>query len=203
MGYLSTPTVVITDDGDNFGQTSAVTYEFRYSKGDNVVGYNTPSFYRQFAGANFRVPFPFNSNNSNTTGSNYGNNDDREPATFEAENMGLTSSGNSGFNNSEAEDLGPFDALTFSTKHEWRYEKDGSGTLVLAGNYSYRCALYDIDDTVVTQDFVIPFNNLWTNVSLPISGFKTYKARSSWAFGNAAQNIFLQASVGFQNIYSN
>ena len=179
--------------GGNFGQTAAVTYEFRYERSDSVFGFNSPTFYRQFAGVNFRIPFNFNTNNSNPTiGRRYGNSDERLPATFEAENMGLTASGLSGFNNIESEDLGPFDALIFLMNHEWRYNKDGSGALVLAGNFSYRCALYDIDDTVVIQDFVIPFNNLWESVSLPIGGFKTYKARAAWAFGDSVQNIFLQ-----------
>ena len=181
--------------GGNFGQTAGVTYEFRYEKGDNSPlfnGFASPEFYRQFAGVNFRVPYPFNSNNGNTIGEDYGDNDSLEPATFEAENMGLTSSGLSGFNNIEAEGLGPFDALTFFINHGWRYQKNASGSLISAGNFSYRCALYDIDDTVVIQDFVIPFNNLWESVSLPIGGFKTYKARAAWAFGNATQNIFLQ-----------
>lgn len=178
--------------GGNFGQTSAVTYEFRYSKSDSIFGFGQPTFYRQFAGASFRVPYPFNSNNGNTIGKDYGDSDDRLPATFEAENMGLTSSGLSGFNNLESEDLGPFDALTFFIIHDWRYNKNGSGALVLTGNFAYRCALYDIDDTVVIQDFVVPFNNLWESVSLPIGGFKTYKARAAWAFGEAVQNIFLQ-----------
>lgn len=177
----------------NFGQNSAVTYEFRMTLSDSIIGFGNPTFYRQFVGANFRAPFPFNSLNGNTIGLVYGNNDDRLPATFEAENMGLTSSGFSGFNNDEAEDLGPFDGLIFFAKHEWRYDIDGSGNIVFwAGNFAYRCALYDIDDTVVTQDFVIPFNNLWASISLPISQFKTYKARTAWAFGNISQNIFLQ-----------
>ncbi len=181
--------------GGNFGQTSAVTYEFRYAKGDNSPlfnGFAAPQFYRQFAGVNFRVPFPFNSNNSTSIGIIYGNNDSLNPATFEAANMGFTSSGFTGFNNEEAEDLGPFDALVFFLKHEWRYRKDGSGNLVLAANYPYRCALYDIDDTVVVQDFTVPFNNLWEPISLPVSNFTTYKARAAWAFGNVGQNIFLQ-----------
>lgn len=178
--------------GGNFGQTAAVTYEFRYERNDSIFGFGTPSFYRQFAGVNFRAPYPFNSNNGNSIGNDYGDSNERLPATFEAENMGLSSSGLSGFNNPESEDLGPFDALTFFIKHEWRYNKDGSGATVLDGNFSYRCALYDIDDTVVIQDFVIPFNNLWESVSLPIGGFSTYKARAPWAFGNASQNIFLQ-----------
>ncbi len=193
FGYQSDPDVVIEDGGGNYGQTSAVTYEFRYEKGDNgPFSFTTPSYYRQFAGVNFRVPYPFNSNNNNTIGEDYGDNDDLLPATFEAENMGLTSSGFSGFNNSEAEDLGSLDALVFFIKHEWRYESDGSGSLIQTGNYAYRCALYDIDDTVVTQDFVIPFNGLWKDISLPIREFNTYKARAAWAFGNAVQNVFLQ-----------
>ena len=178
--------------GGNFGQTSAVTYEFRMTRQDSVIGFNSPTFYRQFAGVNFRVPYPFNSNNGNTIGVDYGDNDSLNPATFEAENMGFTSSGLTGFNNTEAEDLGPLDALTFFIKHNWRFNKDGSGVLMFSGNFAYRCALYDIDDTVVTQDFVIPFNDLWESVSLPIGGFKTYKARAAWAFGNVGQNIFLQ-----------
>jgi len=178
--------------GGNFGQSAAVTYEFRYQKSDSILGFNSPTFYRQFAGVNFRVPYPFNANNGNTLGNDYGDSDELLPATFETENMGLTSSGFSGFNNSESEDLGVLDALIFFINHEWRYNKDASGALVLAGNFSYRCALYDIDDTVVIQDFVVPFNNLWESVSLPIGGFKTYKARAAWAFGDGVQNIFLQ-----------
>lgn len=180
--------------GGTFGDVSAITFEYRMSITDPIVGFNSPTFYRQFAGASFRVPFPFNKNNNNDdVGALYGNNDSRLPATFEAENMGLTASGLSGFNNIEAEDLGPFDAFTFFIKHEWRYQQNGSGNLVFfVGNFSYRCALYDIDDTVVTQDFVVPFNNLWAPISLPINGFNTYKARAAWAFGNIAQNVFLQ-----------
>jgi len=178
--------------GGNFGQTSAVLYEFRFRKTDSVIGFNSPTFYRQFAGVNFRVPYPFNSNNGNILGRDYGDNDSLLPATFEAENMGLTSSGFSGFNNTEAEDLGPLDALVFFIRHEWRYRIDGSGILVSSGNFAYRCALYDIDDTVVIQDFVIPFNGLWEGISLPIGGFKTYKARAAWAFGNIVQSVFLQ-----------
>ncbi len=177
----------------NFGEFSAVTYEFRMNAiVDNVLP-KQAAFYRNFAGGCFRAPFSFNSNNTNSIGEFYGNNDNRNPATFEAENMGFTASGLTGFNNTEAEDLGPFDALTFFIKHEWRYRKDGLGNLVFfAANFAYRCAIYDIDDTVVTQDFVIPFNNLWEPISLPRSEFKIYKARAAWAFGNIGQNVFLQ-----------
>lgn len=179
--------------GGNYGQTSAVTHEFRYLKGDiSAAVFDQRRFYRMFAGVNFRVPFPFNSDNGNSIGIDYGDSDELLPATFEAQNMGLTASGLSGFNNIEAEDLGPFDALTFFIKHNWRYNVEGTGGLVFAGNFAYRCVLYDIDDAVVKQDFVIPFNNLWAPISLPMDRFVPYEARVPWSFGEAAQNIFLQ-----------
>jgi hypothetical protein len=179
--------------GGNFGQNSAVTYEFRYSKADSgPVSVNTANGYRIFAGCCFRVPYPFNGRHGSIIGNDYGNNDLREPATFESANMNKTSSGFTGFNNDEAEDLGPFDALVLKIKHEWNYTIDGSGGKVLAGNFAYRCVLYDIDDGVVKQDFVIPFNGLWHETILPVSGFDPYEARAPWAFGNAGQNLFLQ-----------
>lgn len=179
--------------GGNYGQTSAVTYEFRYEKGDaGPLNFTQPKSYRIFAGVNFRTPYPFNGDNFNTIGRDYGNNDSREPATFEAANMNLTPGGLSGFNNIEAEDLGPFDALTFFIKHEWRYFKDGSGATVNSGNFAYRCALEDIDGAVVTKDFVIPVNLLWEPISLAVGSFEAYEARAPWAFGNIGQNVFLQ-----------
>jgi len=178
----------------NFGEISAVTYEFRYSRLDSTLGplFDVELYYRLFAGACFRVPYPFNTDNGNIVGNDYGDNDSREPATFEAANMNLTSSGFSGFNNVEAEDLGPFDALTFNIKHVWRYGKLGDGPRVQDGNFAYRCTLYDIDDGVIKQDFTIPVNGLWEPISLPIGSFEPYEARSPWAFGNIGQNIFLQ-----------
>jgi len=59
--------------GGNFGQTAAVTYEFQFSKLDPyAILRNEPFFYRTFAGVNFRVPYPFNANNGNSIGEDYG-----------------------------------------------------------------------------------------------------------------------------------
>lgn len=180
--------------GGNFGEFSAVTFEFRYENNDIADSVrDEPQYYRIFAGANFRFPFPYNSFNGNSIGSIYGNNDSLEPATLEAYNMNLTPSGFTGFNNIEAEELGPLDELKLQTLFEWRFGKDGSGSLVRKGNFAMRCSLEDIDGAVVIQDFTHPINGLWErNISLPLGNFKAYEARAPFSVGDGLQNIFLQ-----------
>lgn len=181
--------------GGNVGEFSAITHEFRYENNDILDAVrDEPQYYRIHAGATFRIPFPFNSFNTNSIGSIYGNNNDTlEPATIEAYNMNLTASGLSGFNNIEAQDLGPLDALTMHALFDWRFNKDGTGRLVRKGNFPMRCAMQDIDGAVVIQDFTIPINGLWErNIRLPLGSFKAYEARVPLSFGDAAQNIFLQ-----------
>lgn len=180
--------------GGNFGEFSGVIHEFRYENNDFADAVrDEPQYYRIFVGANFRVPFPFNSFNINSIGSIYGNNDSREPATFESFNMNLTASGLTGFNNIEAEDLGPLDELVMQVLFEWRFNKNGSGSLVRKGNFPHRCMMEDIDGAVVIQDFSVPFNGLWErNIRLPINKFQAYEARVPLSIGDGLQNIFLQ-----------
>lgn len=180
--------------GSNVGKFSAIIHEFRYENNDILDAVrDEPQYYRIYAGANLRFPFPFNSFNNNSIGSIYGDNDSLEPATLESFNMNLTPSGLTGFNNVEAENLGPLDSLVFHGLFEWRFKKDGTGSLVRKGNFACRCGMEDIDGAVVIQDFVIPINGLWErNISLPLGEFKAYEARTPFSFGDASQNIFLQ-----------
>jgi len=185
-------TVNISDRSGNYGGFSAVTYEFRYSQTD-IVSFNTPTFYRVYAGMNFQVPFPKNSFNFNTLGEFYGNNSTKkEPVTFDITNMHLTHSGKVGFNNSEAEDLGPFDALTFVTKFEMNRNRDASGGLTQNANFACRCFMVDTDDNVLVQDFTIPFNDLWQPIQLPVNQFKIFRGRKPITFQNIVSNVFLQ-----------
>ena len=39
---------------------------------------------------------------------------------------------------------------------------------------------YDTTNNVSVQDFVIPFNNVWYHMKLPIKSFKVYRARRYW-----------------------
>jgi len=180
--------------GGNFGEFSAVTYEFRYDVNDfgNSL-FNSRIFYRAGACINFRVPFPPNSHNNNTLGEFYGtDNSKKEPVTFDITNMHFSPDGSIGFNHGQAEDLGPLDALTFFTKFLWTKQLDGTGGNTITANYACRCWMVDTSDNVVIQDFNIPFNGLWTPISLPVSAFKIYRARKTVSFENLFSNIFLQ-----------
>jgi len=180
--------------GGNYGQVSAVTYEFRYSRSDlGAALFDKPEYYRAGACINFRAPFPPNSHNSNTLGEFYGNNQVKfEPVTFDVTNMHFSANGKIGFNNVDAEDLGPLDALAFHTKFLWTRGKDGSKGTVFQGNIACRCWMVDTSDNVVIQDFNIPFNGLWQQMSLPISEFKIYRGRKPIGFENIISNVFLQ-----------
>jgi hypothetical protein len=182
-GYNST-----SDGVGTYGDNSAVEYEYSYTVIDSgIYNYVTDGFYKIGAWANFSLPFPENSYNSNTLGELYGNNTTKKgPATIDVNNMHLTHSGNVGFNNSEAEDLGSLSGIQFWNKFDWT---DIIGQ-TLQGDFKMRCTLYDTSDNVVVQDYVIPFNNLWTQVNLPFSGFSPYRGRIPWSLGNIAPNLF-------------
>jgi len=187
------------NSGANYGINSAVTFEYRYLISDIIIGALSPfeftntNYYRAGAWANFKFPFPNNSANGETIGALYGNNSTKlEPATLDQYNMHLTPSGNVGFNNDEAENLGVLDGVYFYTKILWRSGWDTSTGNYLAANFKCRCFLYDTNDTVVSQDFTIPFNNLWEPVSLPFSDFKIYRARKPASLTTQITDPFLQ-----------
>lgn len=184
--------------GENFGLNSAVTFEFRYTSTDfvfpaGVFDFTNTNYYRAGAWCNFKFPFPQNSYNSQSIGSLYGNNDDKvEPATLDQYNMHLTPSGLVGFNNSEADNLGVLDGLYFYTKFLLRAGWDNDAGQVIEGNFKCRCYLYDTNDTCVSQDFTIPFQNLWEPISLPFADFKIYRARKPASLTTTITDPFLQ-----------
>lgn len=183
-GYNST-----SDGTGTYGDNSAVEWDYSYTAFDTIPGsfFTSDGYYKIGAWANFSLPFPENSYNSNTLGELYGNNTTKkEPATIDTNNMHLTHSGNVGFNNSEAEELGPLDGLQFWIRFNW---SDSVGQ-TLQGDFKMRCTLYDTSDNVVTSDFVVPFNNLWSQAKLSFSSFSPYRARIPLALGNIAPNLF-------------
>ena len=185
-GYNST-----SDGSGTYGDNSAVEYEWKYDSFESFtpfVLFTSDKYYKIGAWANISFPFPENSYKSNTLGELYGNNTTKkEPATIDVNNMHLTHSGNVGFNNTEAEDLGVLTGIQFWNKFKWT---NTLGALNLQGDFKMRCTLYDTSDNVVIQDFVIPFNNLWTQINLPFGRFSPYRARIPWSLGNIASNVF-------------
>jgi len=191
QGYFNKP----SGGANNFGFTSAVTFQSKYLLTDLIdLGLTaTPNYYRPGAWADFKFPYPYAGYLGENIGSLYGNNDTkREPATLDQYNMHLTPSGLVGFNNTEAENLGVLDGIYFVTNFNWFAGWDNNVGQILAANFKCRCYLYDTNDTVVSSDFVIPFNNNWAPISLPFSSFKIYRARKPASLATPITDFFLQ-----------
>jgi len=177
--------------GGDFGTNSAVTYEYRYSQND-VTSLSSRTYYRAGACINLKAPFPPNGFNLATMGVKYGSSSTvREPATFDTNNMDYAPNSRRGFNHDQADELGPLDAIRFMTKFKWTSAKDGSGSLVRAGNIPCRCYMYDLNDNVVIADFTISHNDNWEEITIPFSAFNEYRARIPWSLENSGSNVFL------------
>ena len=138
-----------------------------------------------------------------------------EPATLDTQNMHLTHDGERGFNNGlSSEDFGQISGVSFMTKL-WFLRKrvidagwedvDGDD----GSNFKMRCVLIDTDDNVVTQDFVIPFNNTWTSITLPVSGFDAQfrnflyvmDAREPTEHGNPVKSMHELRSTSLSRVF--
>ncbi len=187
----------VADGGNNYKDNSAVKVVNRYIP--DIVGLlssptNTDSdFYRSGAWWNLRSPYPYSTHNSvSTLGALWGNNaTKKEPVTWDLKNMHLSHSGNVGFNHSEAEDLGTINSIRFWVKHEWVINmSNGIGDkIIFAGDFKYRYFIYDTSGNIWVQDFTISHNNNWQFISLPIDGFKIYRARTPVSLGNIQTNL--------------
>jgi len=173
-----------------YGSNMAFEVEYSWSPlGDALVLYDTQNYYGIGAWLNIKFPIPCNSYNSKTIGSLYGgdSNSNYEPATLDVNNMHMTPSGKTGFNQTDSEELGTLEALEFSIKLRWLTY----GTPALEGDFKMRCAIYDTSDNVVVQDFTISHNDNFETITLPISSFKLYRARVPWGWGDVASNLIV------------
>lgn len=181
-----------TGGGGTFGDNSAVQYEFAYDEGD-LISLSARKYYRAGACINLKTPFPSNGYNSNTLGSFWGSDASvREPVTFDTNGFNYSSDGKRGYNHIRADEYGPWSAIRFMTDFEWRYQIDGSGSLVREGNIPFKCFMYDIHDNVVSADFTVSFNNTWEEITIPFASFANYRARTPHSFGTTVSNLFLQ-----------
>jgi hypothetical protein len=178
---------------------------------------NTKDYYQAGAWLSMRFPFPTTTAtgtgtaNGNLIGDWYGggtNTDNpHEPTTIDIQNMHMSHDGKRGFNNGlSSEDFGQLSAISFMTKL-WFLRKplitgvfeDTSGDD--GANFKMRCVLVDTDDNVVTQDFVIPFNNTWRSVTLPISGFEIYRGREPRYNSALVHDLFPPKGLDVQDIF--
>ena len=170
--------------GNTYGTNSAIVFKYAFSSlGASPVSVdyrNSEGYYTHGAWAAIRFPFPTSNNFSQTIGSKFGNNTTKlEPVTVDINNMHLTPSGKVGFNNTESENLGQIDAIEGFVKLQIKNNTD-TKLRNFVKNFKIRVTCYDTSNNVAVQDFVIPFNDAWYHMRLPIKSFKVYRARRYW-----------------------
>jgi len=229
--YTNTASVVDVNTKygwDSTNTNSAIEVRYNWSPYDiwNIDGIalagdltnrNTQDYYQCGAWLSMRFPFPTTTAQSTGTANGQlvgdwyggGTNTDNphEPATLDTQNMHLTHDGERGFNNGlSSEDFGQISGVSFMTKL-WFLRKrvidagwedvDGDD----GSNFKMRCVLIDTDDNVVTQDFVIPFNNTWTSITLPVSGFQIYRGREPRYNSSVVHDLFPPKGLDVQDIF--
>lgn len=182
------------DTSETYGTNSAIKVVYTYTPYDLYPEsvYTTTDYYKAGCWLNLAFPFPINTNNSigsTKVGIQYGGTiSTKEPATLDASGVfGYTPTGQTGWSKSDSEEQGPLDALEFFCKFRW---EDNTANIILdyGGKFKWRCVIYDTSDNVVFQDFEIKDNDNWEAQSLPLSGFKAYRARASRKWGNVVTN---------------
>ena len=142
-------------------------------------------YYRSGAWLTIRFPFPKNTNNSITesVGELYGGGVQgvtiKEPSAIDAQNMHWTHDGYRGFNTASVDtlassDYGPLSSIDFFMKIIF---SDTAGTVLPDANFKMRCWMWDKEDNVVFQDFVLQHNANYESVKLPLQGFQIYRGR--------------------------
>ena len=175
-----------------YGRKSATVWEYRFGVYDAWADdlFTTIGYYAVGAWACFKFPYP---NTSDDLPSGYSVGNLYINPTLDTSNMHLTPTGETGFNADSSEELGILESLSFFIKFKYYYDQTGGGEPLIPfkGKFKMRCTCYDTSDNVVTQDFEIAFNNNWEFQSLPLSGFKIYRARVTKRWANAIANIIL------------
>jgi len=189
------PTIVVDTLVNNLDATMGKTY--------NKVG----------AWLNLRFPFPVSTiNNAGPVGTIFGGapqvagvpDADKEPATLDQQNMHLTPDGFRGFNQGDKSmGYGQINAIEFYMRLKFYLSGSatfiGGGTLARVGNFNMRCLMFDTADNVLFQDFVLPFNDKWEPIKLPISGFQPYRARRP--LENILSGLVPPKPLEIQNIF--
>jgi len=197
---------------DNYGYGSAVEVVYEFNPWVSLLAFTplptVPNYYSIGAWINFRFPFPSNSYNSQSIGELYGGvgkpDQKYEPVTFDTTNMHLLPNGDAGFNKSDtsgttgynksnSQELGTCDAIKFWISLKWYYmvgvDEEQFG--IVAGDYKMRIFCYDTSSNVVTFDFTISHDANWQEVIAPLSSFKIYRARASLEWGAIASNMIV------------
>ena len=189
----------VTKLGGTFSTNIKSAIEVTYTFGtiaDRVIDVN--DYMQHNACLSFGYPMPYNTIQtiSETVGSLYKND------VLDAQNMHLDSKGFRGFNQGlSSEDYGPLNHLSFNIRFTNLLASTG---VQLNGIANMRCAIYDINDNVVVQDFAIKFTDgfTWESVNLPVSGFSVYRAhKPRYMELNSILDLIAPKELDVQNIF--
>lgn len=191
---------------------SAITASYIYNPISAILGGaglsdNPDHYYKCGAWLNLRFPFPISTIPAGSTGEvgylfggdSGGNDLNMEPVTLDVENMNYLTDGTRGFNQPLSESYGQLSDVAFFMKTQYEGTVDGEFVNLAEANFKVRCFLFDTDDNVLSQDFVVAFNNKWEEFHLPFSGFQIYRGRRPREWFDQfiptkqqdAQNIFI------------
>ena len=150
--------------------------------GGNGTTKSTADWYSAGAWLSMRFPFPRSSFNSgDAVGSMYGGTASGNIVPYlDTQNMSFSRGGLFGFNNGVlSEDLGQISSIDFKMKLRLFANLIIGGGDETLSKANFKMAMYlgDKNDNVVKQEFVIPFNDQWTDMTLPLSGFSQYRGR--------------------------
>ena len=211
-------TTPFNEDANDFSTNIRSAVEVCYAF-DNIAQdfIKTSADSKKGAWLNFAFPFPLSTYNSISEGVGdiYGGGTNEKstavthPSLLDTQNMTWTSDGKLGFNNTTSEELGPLASISYNMRIQINSVTGGT----LGGAAIVRCALFDIKDNIVVQDYEIKFTDgiSWQVVNLPFSGFTNYRGRmpKNWFLRWAAtvfgieipiQELDIQDVFEFQNI---
>ncbi len=126
---------------------------------------------------------------------------DPEPSVLDIQNMNRTSGGLEGFGHgNSSEDLGQISAVAMWLKISIQLLNESNKEL--DDEHRFRAWFADTKDNVVSQDFVISHSNNWTDIRLPISGFRIYRGRKPlYGFDAAVAAFFPPKELEIINIF--
>lgn len=142
----------------------------------------TDDWYSAGAWLSMRFPFPRSSYGAgDDVGSMYGGTASGNIVPYlDTQNMTFSRGGVAGWNNGIlSEDLGQISSVDFRIKtHLFANLVIGGGDETMQkANFKMAMYLGDKNDNVVKQNFVVGFNNQWTDISLGIDSFEQYRGR--------------------------
>lgn len=213
-------TSVANEDGLYDGEFSIQNdsaVKIRYDWTTSILGEVSDATQKHAIGAWFNMTFPYPhcaiTTGTPAVGYHYGGAETGrdvvcEPATLDIENMHVNPTGLRGFNNDSdaVETYGPISSIDFQLKLNYQGAESTlhSYETLSEANFVMTCILIDTSDNVVKQDFVVEFNNWWTPIKLPISGFQTYRGRkprdSVVDFFIPPKAISIQNQIEWRNI---